>query len=133
ASISWSFMGRLMGPKLAVPSVRAGGAVEEPAAWICTATLGYCFLNSSAHRVIMLARLSEPTLDRLPETPPTLVYAGRLGSTLVSAVAAVVMMAALALTTTEAISFLKFMESLRDEGVFQELLSAHLPSGLGTI
>ena len=40
ASISLDFILRLMGPRLAVPSVKAGGAVEEPAAWIWMLTLG---------------------------------------------------------------------------------------------
>ncbi len=81
AAISSAFISRLMGPKLEVPSVSAGGAVEDPAAWICTLTFGYCFLKSSAHRVIRLASVSEPTLLMLPETPLALAYSGNAGST----------------------------------------------------
>ena len=33
ASISRRRIGRLIGPRCAVPSVKAGGAVEEPDAW----------------------------------------------------------------------------------------------------
>src|SRR3569623_1055841 len=69
ALISLPFMARLMGPRFEVPSVSAGGAVEEPAAWIWILTLGYSRLNSSAHRVMRFASVSEPTLERLPDTP----------------------------------------------------------------
>ena len=41
ASSSSSFISRLIGPRLDVPSVNAGGAVEDPAACICTLTVGY--------------------------------------------------------------------------------------------
>jgi hypothetical protein len=70
-STSLSFIRRLIGPKLAVPSVSAGGAVDEPAACTWMLTFGYSFLNASVHNVIRFASVSDPTLDRLPETPLT--------------------------------------------------------------
>jgi hypothetical protein len=49
----------------------AAGAVDEPfpSTWIFT--FGYIFRNVSAHSVIMLFIVSEPTLLRLPDTPLT--------------------------------------------------------------
>src|SRR5687768_4927804 len=70
-----------MGPNCAVPAMRAGGAVDEPlpSTWIFT--LGYIFANASPHSVMRLFMVSEPTLDRLPETPDAFWYAGTPAST----------------------------------------------------
>ncbi len=70
-----------MGPKFAVPAISAGGAVDEPLPSISTWTLGYISRKSSAHSVIRLFMVSEPTLLMEPETPETFEYAGMLGST----------------------------------------------------
>ena len=40
SSSSWSFIGRLIGPKFAVPATSAVGAVPEPLPSISTVTLG---------------------------------------------------------------------------------------------
>lgn len=71
ASISSAFIGRLIGPICAVPSMSAGGAVELPLPSIWMLTLGYTFLNPSAHSVIWLFRVSDPIEFRLPVTPLT--------------------------------------------------------------
>ena len=71
SSCSLSFILRLMGPKVAVPSISAGGAVEEPLPSISTCTLGYSLANPSAHSVIRLFIVSEPTLLIEPDTPCT--------------------------------------------------------------
>src|SRR3569832_1281583 len=80
ASISLTFMARLMGPRFVVSSVSVGGAVLEPAAWIWILTLGYSRLNSSAHWVMRFASVSEPTLERLPDTPLAFLYSGIFAS-----------------------------------------------------
>ena len=59
----------------------AGGAVELPLPSTWTFTLGYILRNASAHSVIMLFMVSEPTLLMLPETPDVFWYAGSAGST----------------------------------------------------
>ena len=62
-------MARDMGPNCAVPAMSAGGAVEEPlpSTWIFT--FGYILAKASPHSVMRLFMVSEPTLERLPETP----------------------------------------------------------------
>src|SRR5678816_4146508 len=74
-------MARDMGPNWAVPAMRAGGAVPEPfpSTWIFT--LGYIFAKASPHSVIRLFMVSDPTLERLPETPGVFAYAAMEGST----------------------------------------------------
>ena len=64
-------MGRLIGPKVAVPSISAGGAVDEPLPSISIWTLGYIFRKPSAQSVIRLFSVSEPTLLIVPEMPST--------------------------------------------------------------
>src|SRR5687767_11733362 len=72
-----------MGPKVAVPAISAGGAVDEPLPSISTCTLGYCTRNVSAHSVIKLFMVSEPILFTLPATPDApFAYLGNDGSTL---------------------------------------------------
>src|SRR5687768_9116535 len=75
-------MVRLIGPSWAVPEISAGGAVEEPLPSIWMRTLGYCRRKPSAHRVIRLLSVSEPTELKLPETPPVFWYGAMLESTL---------------------------------------------------
>jgi len=60
---------RLIGPSCDVPSISAGGAVEEPLPSIWTRTFGYWREKPSAQKVIRLFSVSEPTELRLPETP----------------------------------------------------------------
>jgi len=66
-------MTRLIGPIWAVPEIRAGGAVEEPLPSIWMRMFGYCLRKPSAHRVIKLLSVSEPTELTLPETPLVLL------------------------------------------------------------
>src|SRR5512143_3447695 len=80
-------MVRLIGPKVAVPAIRAGGAVAEPFPSISMVTFGYCFLNPSAQRLMTLLSVSEPTLLMLPEIPWTGLYSGRFLSTATCATA----------------------------------------------
>ena len=72
---------RDIGPNCEVPAISAGGAVELPlpSTWILT--FGYILRNASAHSVIMLFIVSEPTLLMLPETPEVFWYAAMPGST----------------------------------------------------
>src|SRR3954471_9775459 len=77
-------MVRLIGPSCEVPWISAGGAVVEPLPSIWMRTFGYSFLYPSAHSVIRLFRVSEPTELRLPETPLVLLYDGIEESTLVT-------------------------------------------------
>ena len=49
--------------------MRAGGAVDEPLPSTCSFTFGYERENDSPHSVMRLFMVSEPMLDRLPETP----------------------------------------------------------------
>src|SRR5688572_959742 len=65
--------------------MRAGGAVDEPLPSTCSFTFGYERENVSPHRVIRLFMVSEPMLDRLPETPLVFWYAAIAGSTLTAA------------------------------------------------
>ncbi len=74
-------MARLMGPKLLVPSMSAGGAVLEPLPSISTCTLGYMPRKSSDQRAMRLFMVSEPMLLMEPETPLVLPYDGRSEST----------------------------------------------------
>ena len=83
-------MPRDMGPNWAVPAMRAGGAVELPLPSTWTLTFGYIFRNASAHSVIMLFMVSEPTLLMLPETPDVFWYDGSAGSTLIACAVATV-------------------------------------------
>ena len=57
-----------MGPKLLVPAMRAGGAVEEPLPSTSTLTPEWTARKPSLHRAIMLFMVSEPMLLMLPET-----------------------------------------------------------------
>ena len=66
-------MPRLMGPKLLVPAIRAGGAVELPLPSTSTFTSGWKPRKPSAHSAISLFIVSEPMLFRLPDTAPDLV------------------------------------------------------------
>src|SRR5262245_17138264 len=70
-----------MGPNVAVPSTRAGGAVDEPLASTSTFTLGYDLRKSSAHSVMRLFMVSDPTLLILPATPVATLYGKSLEST----------------------------------------------------
>ena len=65
-----------------MPSINAGGAVEEPFPSIWIFTFGYFALNPSAHNVIRLFSVSEPTLLTLPDTPLAGAYDGNAVSTL---------------------------------------------------
>src|SRR5687767_11960946 len=71
-----------MGPNCAVPAMRAGGAVDDPfpSTWIFT--FGYIFANASPHSVMRLFMVSEPVLERLPDTPDDFWYDGTPASTL---------------------------------------------------
>ncbi len=55
-----------MGPKLLVPAIRAGGAVDEPLPSTSTLTAGWWPRKPSAHRAIRLFMVSEPMLLMLP-------------------------------------------------------------------
>ena len=68
-SISVARIARDIGPNCAVPEMSAGGAVDEPlpSTWIFT--FGYILAKASPHSVMRLFMVSEPVLDRLPETP----------------------------------------------------------------
>jgi hypothetical protein len=57
-----------------VPATNAGGAVDEPLPSISMETPGYNFLKSSAHSVIRLLSVSDPTDFNFPETPDVGVY-----------------------------------------------------------
>ncbi len=59
-----------------MPAISAGGAVELPLPSTWTFTFGYILRKASAHSVIMLFMVSEPTLLMLPETPDVFWYAG---------------------------------------------------------
>src|SRR5512141_3412555 len=84
ASISVLFIVRDIGPSCAVPSIKAGGAVLDPLPSIWILTLGYCLRNPSAQRVMRLLSVSEPMLLTLPDTPLTLAYPFRFGSSLIA-------------------------------------------------
>ena len=62
-------MGRDMGPNCEVPAMSAGGAVVLPLPSIWIFTLGYIFWKASPQSAIRLFMVSEPTLERLPDTP----------------------------------------------------------------
>ena len=70
-----------MGPNCAVAEMRAGGAVDDPLPSTCSFTFGYERENVSPHSVIRLFMVSEPMLDRLPDTPLVFWYGGIAGST----------------------------------------------------
>src|SRR5688572_29935750 len=61
--------------------MRAGGAVDEPLPSTWSFTFGYDRENVSPHSVIRLFMVSEPMLDRLPDTPLVFWYDGSAGST----------------------------------------------------
>src|SRR5687767_8988513 len=71
-----------MGPNWAVAEMRAGGAVDEPFPSTCSLTFGYMREKDSPHSVIRLFMVSEPMLERLPETPLVFWYGAIAGSTL---------------------------------------------------
>ena len=50
--------------------------MDEPLPSTWTLTFGYILRNVSAHSVIMLFIVSEPTLLMLPETPDVFWYGG---------------------------------------------------------
>ena len=70
---------RDIGPNCEVPAISAGGAVELPLPSTWTFTFGYILRKASAHSVIMLFMVSEPTLLMLPDTPDVFWYAVNRG------------------------------------------------------
>src|SRR5688500_8555489 len=60
----------------------AGGAVDDPFPSTCSFTLGYEREKVSPQSVIRLFMVSEPMLDKLPETPLVFWYEAMAGSTL---------------------------------------------------
>src|SRR6185295_4305519 len=84
ASTSVFFIVRDIGPSCAVPSIKAGGAVLDPLPSIWIFTLGYCLRNPSAQSVMRLLSVSEPMLLTFPDTPLTLTYAFKAGSSVIA-------------------------------------------------
>src|SRR5262245_24121915 len=99
-----------MGPKVAVPAINAGGAVDEPLPSISICTLGYWARNASAHNVMRLFMVSEPMAFTLPATPDApLLYAGSVGSTLTLCATDVPANASEAIAVAVSIIDLRFM------------------------
>ena len=92
---------RDIGPNCEVPAISAGGAVELPLPSTWTFTFGYILRKASAHSVIMLFMVSEPTLLMLPETPDVFWYADKPESTWICWASAGAARAASAATVTK--------------------------------